>query len=257
LTFTLNEKPQELKVETWGGAFDFRILLQLNNLLSKTQYRFEMAPMDDILFVTVLKSEEKSLLERDRELSFMVLSLPRTFHPLRHLARPFELPEDPDTPTFYVGTLNENLDRCVGRLRFILRGETIEGHHQYLGDSHSEDLSFTGRLNKETARAEGRIQGHITVGMEMIAYEGTWFGQWSEGNAVATGQWEGWFERDRPRDKKKPPDDSKLYRGQWALLEEDFSRDPHPYIQRVRTWLENVWASRSSDDYPWLMTQEE
>lgn len=257
LHFDFEGQPRELKMETWGGAFDFRILLQLNSLLAKTEYRFEMAPMDDILFVTVLKAEEKSSLERDRDLSFMVLNLPRTFYPLHHLGRPLELPLDPEEPTFYIGTLNEHLDRCVGRLRFILRGETLEGHHQYLGESHREDLTFEGRLDKSSARAEGGISGHITVGHEMISYEGTWKGEWAKGNRVATGQWEGWFVRDRPSDKKKPDDSSKIYRGQWGLLEEDFSRSQHHYIQRIRAWLEAVWQSRSSEDYPWLMTPEE
>ena len=91
----------------------------------------------------------------------------------------------------------------------------------------------------------------------MIAYEGSWKGEWCKGNRVATGQWEGWFVRDRPSDKKKPDDSSKIYRGQWGLLEEDFSRSQHHYIQRIRAWLEAVWQSRSSEDYPWLMTPEE
>lgn len=257
LHFDFEGKRRELKMETWGGAFDFRILLQLNALLAGTEYRFEMAPMDDILFVTVLKAEEKSSLERDRNLAFMVLNLPRTFHPLHRLAPPLEFPADPDEPVFYIGTLNENLDRCVGRLRFILRGETVEGHHQYLGESHREDFTFEGKLDKQTSRASGRLSGHITVGMDMIAYEGTWLGEWCQGNRVATGRWEGWFVRDRPADKPKPLDDAQIYRGQWGLLEEDFSRAGHHYIQRIRAWLEAVWQSRSSEDYPWLMTPEE
>jgi hypothetical protein len=257
LHFDFEGQRRELKMETWGGAFDFRILLQLNSLLAKTEYRFEMAPMDDILYVTVLKAEEKSSLERDRDLAFMVLNLPRTFHPLHRLARPLEFPEDPDAAVFYIGTLNENLDRCVGRLRFILRGEKIEGHHQYLGESHREDFTFGGRLDKSTSRASGRLTGHITVGHEMIAYEGNWNGEWCQGNRVATGRWEGWFVRDRPEDKNKPQDASKIYRGQWGLLEEDFSRSQHHYIQRIRAWLETVWQSRSSADYPWLMMSDE
>ena len=257
LHFDFEGKPRELKMDLWDGAFDFRILLQLNALLSQTEYRFEMAPMDDILFVTVLKAEEKSNMEKDRDLSFMVLNLPRTFHPLHRLARPLEFPSDPEQPTFYIGTLNENADRCVGRLRFILRGEVIEGHHQYLGETHTEDFTFEGTLDKSTSRAEGRLSGSITVGLEMIAYEGAWRGEWCRGNRVATGTWEGWFVRDRPKDKKLPDDESKIYRGQWGLLEEDFSRSSHHYIQRIREWLEGVWASRSSADYPWLMTLEE
>ena len=93
ITFQLDGFPKELKVETWGGAFDFRILLQLNALLAKTDYRFEMAPMDDILFVTVLKAEERFRLEHFRELAFMVLSLPRTFRPLQKLGPPLPFPE--------------------------------------------------------------------------------------------------------------------------------------------------------------------
>lgn len=257
LHFDLDGVARELKMETWGGAFDFRILLQLNSLLEKTEYRFEMAPMDDILFVTVLKAEEKSSLECDRDLAFMVLHLPRTFHPLHRLARPLELPEDNESPVFYVGTLNENLDRCVGRLRFVLRGETLEGHHQYLGRSHREDLVFEGTLDRKTAKAQGRMHGEITIGDDIIPYEGEWSGDWCTGNRVATGRWEGWFRRDRPSDKTKPEDKSKLYLGQWAVLEEDFSRSNHHYIQRVRRWLQSVWASRSAEDYPWLLTPEE
>lgn len=257
IQFEMDGQPRELKVETWGGAFDFKVLLQLNALLEKTEYRFEMAPMDDILFVTVLKAEEKTRMEQDRELSFMVLSLPRMFHPLHRIAPPLELPTDHETPTFYVGTLNENLDRCVGRLRFILRGETIEGHHQYLGESHREDFTFTGKLNKSTGRAAGKLNGHITVGVEMIAYEGVWQGEWCKGNSVVTGTWEGWFARDKPEDKPKPEKKSQIYKGELALLEEDFSRSRHHYIKRVRAWLEAVWASRSTTDYPWLLTLED
>lgn len=257
IKFQLDGKPQELKVETWGGAFDFRILLQLNNLLRDTEYRFEMAPMDDILFVTVLKAEEKSLMERERDLAFMVLNLPRTFHPLHRLAPPLEWPEDPNQPLFYIGTLNENLDRCIGRLRFILRGEKIEGHHQYLGETHNEDFTFEGDLDKETSKASGKLKGHITVGMDMIAYEGRWSGTWSKGNRVATGSWEGWFVKDRAEGKDRPDDSGKISKGQWGLLEEDFSRASHHYVQRIRAWLEMVWQSRSSQDYPWLLTPEE
>ena len=159
ITFDFEGQNRELKVETWDGAFDFKILLQLNGLLAKTEYRFEMAPMDNILFVTVLKAEEKSALERERDLSFMVLNLPRMFHPLHRLTGPIPFPEDPDEPIFYVGTLNEDLDRCVGRLRFILRGEKIEGHHQYLGETHREDFTFEGTLDKTTSRAQGKLHG--------------------------------------------------------------------------------------------------
>ena len=257
ITFENDGEEHELKVETWGGAFDFRILLQLNALLADTQYRFEMAPMDDILFVTVLKAEERARLERDRDLSFMVLSLPRTFYPLHSLAQPLELPSDDDEATFYVGTLNENLDRCVGRLRFILRGDKLEGHHQYLGESHREDFTFEGTLDKETSEAEGSLKGHITVEAEMIAYEGNFSGEWYPGNRVATGVWEGWFVRDKPEGKSKPDEKSKIYRGQWGLLEEDFSRAQHHYICRVRSWLEMVWQSRSSEDYPWLLSLDD
>ena len=38
LCFDFEGQPRELKMETWGGAFDFRILLQLNALLAKTEY---------------------------------------------------------------------------------------------------------------------------------------------------------------------------------------------------------------------------
>lgn len=257
IKFELSGQPKELKVETWGGMFDFRILLQLNHILAKTEYRFEMAPMDDILFVTVLTSEEKSKLERERDLAFMVLNLPRTFYPLHHLGQPLPFPDDPEEPIFYVGTLNENLDRCIGRLRFIVRDDKIEGHHQYLGISHTEDFTFNGTLDKETLQAKGRLKGHINVKGEMIAYEGVWSGNWCKGNRVATGTWDGWFCRDREKDREKPSDESKIYSGQWGLLEEDFSRSHHHYVARVRAWLELVWQSRSSDDYPWLLTQGE
>lgn len=257
VTFQLDGFPKELKVETWDGAFDFRILLQLNALLAKTDYRFEMAPMDDILFVTVLKAEERFRMEHFRELAFMVLSLPRTFRPLQKLGPPLPFPEDDEERNFYIGTLNENLDRCVGRLRFIQYGETLEGHHQFLGDTHREDFTFDGRLDKKTGRAKGRLTGSITVEGEQIAYEGTWTGNWCPGNLVATGLWEGWFVRDKDPGQAKPADTSKIYKGEWALVEEGFSRSQHPYMKRIRAWLETVWESRSNADYPWLLTLEE
>lgn len=257
LSFDFEAMPREIKIETWDGAFDFRILLQLNGLLAKNDYRFEMAPLDDILFVTVLGAQERYRLEQYRELAFMVLSLPRTFRPLQTLGAPLALPDNPETRTFYVGTLNENLDRCVGRLRFILHGDTLEGHHQFIGDSHREDFVWEGSLERTTSKAKGTLSGDIEVEGERIAYEGVWSGTWCPGNLVATGVWEGWFVRDRGPNEKKPRDGSKIYRGQWGLLEESFSRSQHPYLRRVRSWLETVWQSRSSADYPWLLTLEE
>lgn len=90
MKFLLEGKPVELEVDTWDGMFDFRILLQLNQLIWNTPYRYEMAPMDDILFVTVLAAEEKTKLERLRNLSFMVL----ISSPLAKLSPPLEWPDD-------------------------------------------------------------------------------------------------------------------------------------------------------------------
>lgn len=256
ISFEFEGRPRTLKVDLWDGMFDFRLLLQLNQLLWKTEFRFEMAPMDDILFVTVLKAEEKTDMERERGVSFMVLDLPRSFHPVHRFAPPLELPEDPEEPTFYIGTLNENLDRCIGRLRFILRGTEAEGHHLFQGEAHQEDFNFVGTLDKETKKFTGTLSGHITVGNEMRAYEGKWRGTLAKGNRVATGSWQGWFAKDRPLGEERPEDPSLVYKGQWGLLEEDFSQTDDPYIERVRAWLENVWQSKNIDDYPWLLPSD-
>ena len=253
ISFQFDGAERTLHVDTWDGMFDFRILLQLNQLLWKTEYRFEMSPLDDILFVTVLKAQEKTDMEKDRDLSFMVLDLPRTFHPLHKLAEPLTLPEVPDAPTFYVGTLNENLDRCIGRLRLILRGETLEGHHLYQGEAHQEDFKFTGTVNKETGGIEGTLKGFINVGTEQRPYAGTWKGQMAKGHRVVTGTWQGWFVSDVEEGKDKPTKDSQIYKGQWGVLEEDFFNTKDLYIERIKAWLENVWTSKNNDDYPWLM----
>jgi hypothetical protein len=233
--------------------FDFRILLQLNLLLWDTPYRYEMAPMDDILFITVLTASEKSELERLRNLAFMVLDLQRSFLPLTGLSPALELPADPEVPVFYVGTLNENLDRCVGRLRFILRGTEIEGHHLYEGEAHQEDLIFTGTLDKTSGRLKGTMTGHITVEGRPSAYQGEWKGQLAAGQRVATGTYQGWFLKDKPSGQERPSDAQQFYEGQWGLLEEESLRMGDPYIARTRLWLEMVWASRNTEDYPWLL----
>lgn len=256
LTFEFEGREQTLKVDLWDGMFDFRLLLQLNQLLWKTEFRFEMAPMDDILFVTVLRAEEKTDMERERGLSFMVLDLPRSFHPVHRFAPPLELPEDSEEPVFYIGTLNENLDRCVGRLRFILRGEEVEGHHLFQGEAHQEDFTFKGTFNPETSRLQGTLSGFITVGNEMREYEGKWKGELASGNRVATGSWQGWFAKDRPVGKERPEEKNLVYKGQWGLLEEDYSQSDDPYVERLRAWLEGVWESKNIDDYPWLLPSE-
>jgi hypothetical protein len=251
ISFTVEAKEKTLKVDTWGGMFDFRILLQLNLLIWDTPYRYEMAPMDDILFVTVLTAAEKTELERLRNLAFMVLDLPRNFLPLAGLTPELVFPEDPETPIFYAGTLNENLDRCVGRLRFIIRGGQVEGHHLYEGDAHQEDLAFTGALSRD-GKMEGTLRGHITVAGEPRAYEGEWKGRMVRGNRVATGVWQGWFLVDQGPHGDRP-DGKQIYKGQWGLLEEESLHLGDPYIARTRAWLEMVWASHNPDDYPWLL----
>lgn len=253
ISFDFDGRERILKVDLWDGMFDFRLLLQLNQLLWKTEFRFEMAPLDDILFVTVLKAEEKTDMERERGLSFMVLDLPRSFHPVHRFAPPLEFPEDSEEPTFYVGTLNENLDRCIGRLRFIFRGEEVEGHHLFRGEAHQEDFNFRGTLDLASSKITGTLSGYITVGDEMRSYEGKWSGELAKGNRVATGSWQGWFAKDRPVGKELPEDPSLVYKGQWGLLEEDFSKSDDPYVERLRAWLENVWVSKNIDDYPWLL----
>ena len=252
LEFLFQGQKKSIKVDLWGGMFDFRILLHLNQLIWDTPFRYEMAPMDDILFVTVLTADEKTELERLRGLAFMVLDLPRNFLPLAGLTPGLQLPDDPEQPVFLVGTLNENLDRCVGRLRFILRGDEVEGHHLYQGEAHQEDFAFTGRLDKATGKLSGTLKGYITVAGEPGAYEGDWKGQMAPGNRVATGTWQGWFVRDVP-DGADRPHPNQTYKGQWGLLEEDSLRMGDPYIYRTREWLEAVWVSRNIEDYPWLL----
>lgn len=256
ISFQLEGKEHSLKVDTWDGMFDFRILLQINLLLKNTPHRFEMAPLDDILFITVLTAEEKMDLERHRNLAFMVLDLSRKFFPMHTLTAPLQLPTDPEAPTFYCGTLNEYLDRCVGRLRFIVRGDTVEGHHLYQGVAHQEDFRFEGTLDRTNSRLRGQLRGHITVGDEPRAYRGEWEGKLAPGNRVATGTWRGWFEDESDPDSDASSQislEEKIYKGQWGLLEEESCQAGDPYIARTREWLEMVWESRDSEDYPWLL----
>lgn len=251
--FLLRGKKTSLKVDLWDGMFDFRILLQLNLLIWDTPYRFEMAPMDDILFVTVLTAGEKTELERLRNLAFMVLDLPRSFLPLAGLTPPLVLPDDPELAVFYAGTLNENLDRCVGRLRFIVRGNEVEGHHRYEGDAHQESFTFTGQLDKASGKLEGSLQGYITVEGLPEPYEGEWKGQIAPGNRVITGNYQAWFAKDKEPDAERPTVASLVTKGQWGLLEEDSLHMGDPYISRMRAWMEMVWESRNIEDYPWLL----
>lgn len=253
ISFLLNGKKRSLKVDLWDGMFDFRILLQLNHLIWDTPYRFEMAPMDDILFVTVLTATEKTELERLRNLAFMVLDLQRNFLPLAELTPPLPLPEDPELPLFYAGTLNENLDRCVGRLRWILRGGEVEGEHRYEGDAHQENFTFRGSLDPQTGRLQGQLQGYITLDGYPEPYEGEWSGQMAPGNRVITGTYQGWFVKDKPDGGERPSQTQQVTKGQWGVLEEDSLHLGDPFISRVRAWLELVWSSRNIEDYPWLL----
>lgn len=245
VSFKLEGKSQELKVDTWDGNFDFRVLLQLNLLLWDTPYRYEMAPMDDILFVTVLTAQEKTKLERLRGLSFMVLDLPRNFLPLAELSPPLSWPEDHEDSVFYCGTLNENLDRCVGRLRFILRKDEVEGYHRYDGDAYQEDFTFRGAFDRASGKLHGSISGFINVGEEQRPYQGSWKGQMAPGDRVITGTWQGQYVH--------PEDGEKVYQGQWGLLEEDSLNLGDPYVARTHEWLKLVWSSRNIEDYPWLL----
>lgn len=253
LDFEQAGKAHQFRVDLWDGMFDFRLLLQLNLLLWSTPYRYEMAPMDEILFVTVLTAQEKVELERHRGLSFMVLDLPRQLLPLAPLSPPLEPAMPSESPVFYVGTLNENLDRCVGRLRFIqTEGTEWEGFHRYDGETHQEELTLKGSLDPSSGRLQGQIQGQITVAGEPRPYEGEWSGQLAPGGRVATGVWKGWFLVDAALSASPTPD-TKVYQGQWGVLEEESLRLGEPHLVRTRQWLEMVWASRSTEDYPWLL----
>ncbi len=242
LTFQWQGQRRQLTVGVWEGYFDFRILLQLNHLLRESLYSFEMVPLDDMLFVCMLKPDEKLRMERERGLSFMVLDLPRTFRPLSGIVRDMPLPGVNEAAT-YVGTLNEMSDRCVGRLTLSVGGEKVGGNHIYEGDTHQEDLKFEGQLNPGTGVMAGKIDGHITAGGEARPYHGSWKGHLVPGNRVITGTWKGWF----------PDEKETVYEGQFAVLEQGifYSRDPH--LERVKAWLDEVWSSRGSEDYPWIL----
>lgn len=252
LSFLLNGQKKTIKIDTWNGVFDFRILLQLNEMIWDTPFRYEMAPMDDILFITVLNAGEKTKIERFRDLSFMVLDLPRCFLPLAKLTPPLSLSHDPEAAVFFCGTLNENLDRCVGKLRLILRGNILEGHHLFQGDTHQENLTFSGSLNEETSKIEGVLSGTITVKGELRPYEGSWQGQLAQGNRVISGSWQGWFVHDKESGHDKPNQNNLIYKGQLGLLEEESLNYGNPYINRAHAWLEQVWACHTPEDYPWL-----
>lgn len=249
VTFTLNEKERSVTAGHWEGFFDFRILLQLNALMWDTPFRFEMVPLDDMLFVTVLKAEEKCDIERLRGLCFMVLDLPRLFYPLYRLVPERTLPAPGEIAT-YAGTLNEILDRCVGRFVLELSGEEAEGELVYRGEDHQEELLFSGRLNAETGRLEGKIEGRIIAGGEARPYLGRWEGLMAPGNRVVTGTWRGWF---KDESLEEPPRGKGLYRGQWAALESGVFESRDPYIQKVCGWLERVWQADSAAAYPWLL----
>lgn len=253
LSFDLAERRHTIKVNVWGQIFDFRILLQLNRLMWDTPYRFEMVPLDDMLFVTVLKPEEKSDMERLRGLSFMVLDLPRTFHPVHRFTDPHP-PISESSHLQFVGTINEVMDRCVGRLDLDVRGLEIHGRHRYEGEDHQEVLDFIGRYIPETGAVDGYIEGNIIVQGDHRPYCGRWNGTLAPGNRIASGNWRGWFAEDS-HEGGPPKEKHLLYVGQWTALEETLTHSSKPYIRRLRAWLEEVWEARSADEYPWLLPQ--
>lgn len=242
LTFNFRGQDRTVQVGMWEGFFDFRILLQLNHMLRESLYRFEMVPLDDMLFVCVLKADEKLNMERLRGLTFMVLDLSRMFRPLSQLMREMALPEEDETVTYF-GTLNEMSDRCVGRLMLELIGEDVEGGLVYDGEAHQEDLGFIGRLDPATGFFKGTIEGQIRAAGKARPYCGQWEGHLVPGNRVITGTWKGWF-----KDEQEI-----VYEGQLAAIEKGMlsSRDPH--LERVAEWLKQVWTCRNAVDYPWIL----
>ena len=129
----------------------------------------------------------------------------------------------------------------------------MEGHHFYDGDSHGEDYTFTGTFDRASGRLQGTLTGQITVGGVPDPYEGEWQGQMAPGERVVTGTYRGWFLKDKPDGAERPIEEKEIYKGQWGLLEEDSLRLGDPYIARTRAWLELVWTSRNTEDYPWLL----
>lgn len=249
--FELNGQAKELRLEVLSGIFDFRILLQINRLLLETPYRFEMVPLDDMLFVTVLKAEEKSDMERIRGLSFMVLDLPRTFHPIHRFTKPHP-PLGVQSKLTFLGTINEVLDRCVGRLELSVQGLEVLGKHRYDGRDHQESLEFKGQYHPSQGKFEGKITGEIVVNGAAKEYCGTWQGTLAPGNRVATGRWRGWFASDA-EGAGEPVNKTLVYVGQWSAIEESLLMGDVHYLRRLRAWLGQVWEAKSAGDYPWIL----
>ncbi|MBI3924302.1 MAG: hypothetical protein HY319_02060 [Armatimonadetes bacterium] len=252
IEFTLDGELHKLHAEQKPDrSLDENILFQLDLLLLRTGFQFEMVECTDdlgsaLLFLALLNEYERFVIERERKIPFSILSLARLFRPLGLIGGDLDV----SGAGTYSGTVNEFLDRSVGRLELVVEGEEATGRLRYDGTDHREDLEFRGTLDRDTGALSGQIGGRVANDREEKDYTGVWSGRMEHGGKVLCGTWKGWLAE---LGDEEPPDKSLLNLGEWALLHNQFLAMEDAHLARVRAWLEEVWRARSLAEYPWCL----
>ncbi|MCA9794888.1 MAG: hypothetical protein KC910_23935 [Candidatus Eremiobacteraeota bacterium] len=237
-----------------NNRIDPSLLLQLNLAILASGLQFELSIFvhpehGEHFLITVLNREERLEIERHRRLPLIIFSLPRLFVPLGNLGPP----RQPAEVTTHLGTVNEFLDRSLGRLELDLEEGAVTGLLRYEGLDHEEDLEWLGSYQDD--RLEGTIRGRVqTRAGASEDYVGTFEGLLHHGGKTASGTWRGWVavEGDQP-----PEDASLINEGEWATIEENCLDHDDPHLRRFKTWLEEVWKARQPQDYSWTLLEAE
>ncbi|MGE0494403.1 MAG: hypothetical protein AB7S38_34645 [Vulcanimicrobiota bacterium] len=247
-------KTYTLEAHDRDNRIDPSLLLQLNLAILASGLQFELSifmhPQEGEHFlITVLNREERFEIERHRRLPFIIFSLPRLFVPLGNLGPALG---DPEVMT-HLGTVNEFLDRSLGRLELDFEEGSITGLLRYEGLDHEEDLEWLGSYQDD--RLRGTIRGRVqTRGGESEDYVGSFEGTLHHGGKTASGTWRGWV----GTDGDNPPDDPTLINeGEWATVEETCLEQDDAHMRRFKTWSEEVWKARQPQDYCWTLLEAE
>lgn len=250
ITYRHNGKPHTLVTPADAGELDPVLLLQLNLALFRSAMQFELVTYSDpqgkpMFFVTTLHQEERFLIEHARRIPFVIYSLPRSLVPVGRICPHPDFSE----PVNYSGTVNEFLDRCVGKLEFTLDGKQLTGHLVYEGEDHQESLDFAGELDARTGRLSGKVSGLVcTPERGDEDFTGNFHGKMEHDGRTLSGFWKGWV-ADLGEDE--PKDSTLLNIGEWAVLHEHALKHDDPHVKRVKDWLDRVWAATRPEEYPW------
>lgn len=252
IKYTHRGSERQLIAPADEGRIDPVVLLQLNLALFRSPLQFELVSYNspdgqEMFFVTALNRQERFLIEHQRRVPFVIYSLPRTIVPLGVLCPHPDFSE----PVEYVGTVNEFLDRCVGKLEFELKGNELTGTLVYEGLDHQESLEFQGTRDPDTQKVSGKVSGLVcTPARGDEDFVGTFQGQLDHNGRVMSGFWRGWV---ADLGDEEPEDKSLLNIGEWAVLCAPGLARKEPHMDRVRKWLEEVWDARTPEAYPWTL----